>query len=402
MNSKARTELAATVAALVDEAKQEWTAETERELAELRKPDRSKLPSLYGSAARTRPAWENEYTRNAHLWSEEERQLRTPENDRETVEFFQAIIDQDHSKLREIEDRQVRPAHVRADMSIGTGGPGMVPVAFHNQVQLLTKRSNALRNLCTVIPMQGAEGSSMKVPTVTTDPVAAVYAEAADMTGGTDPVIGSVTLTPVKIGQVVMLSRELWDDTPLPTASLLADLITTSIVNVENYHIANATPTDFTGNLVDDSTASADTWVDASETLATIASKMYEAPLDMIGRATWIINPVAAEAITALTNTNSRQVFTPFDDAPNYFGGEEGGQGLLLGRGVRVLPIATIPSNTAIFGDLSAYTLLDREFLRVEVDRGALFKNDQVGVHVSRRVDGTVAQATRIRNHPAA
>lgn len=112
--------------------------------------------------------------------------------------------------------------------------------------------------------------------------------------------------------------------------------------------------------------------------------------------------PPAAEAITALSDTNARQVFTPFDDAPNYIGGDEGGQGMLLGRPVRVLPISAIPADTAIVGDLSAYTLLDRETIRVEVDRHALFKNDQVGVHVSRRVDGTVAQATRIRNHPAA
>ena len=94
-------------------------------------------------------------------------------------------------------------------------------------------------------------------------------------------------------------------------------------------------------------------------------------------------------------------MFLPFDAAPSYIGGSEGGSGMLLGRPVRVLPIGTVPSNTAIVGDLRSYTLLDRETLHVEVDRGALFKNDQVGVHVSRRVDGTVAQATRIRNYPA-
>jgi HK97 family phage major capsid protein len=135
---------------------------------------------------------------------------------------------------------------------------------------------------------------------------------------------------------------------------------------------------------------------------ATLSSKLYELPLDAVGRSTWLINPAAAEAITALSDTNSRQVFTPFDAAPNYIGSEQGGQGLLLGRPVRVLPISTVPADTAILGDLAAYTLLDREIIHVEVDRGALFKNDQIGLHVSRRVDGTVAQPTRIRNHPAA
>jgi len=384
-------------------------AEGEAALAEMTKPIPGRTMSgastdparPYGSAGRTRPAWERGYAANAHLWTEEERKLRTPENDLETVEFFDAIVKNDGAKLREIEANQNRPEHARADMSVGVGGVGMVPEAFHNTVQMLTRRSNALRNDCTILPMVGGAGSSMKVPVVTTDPVAAVYAEAADMTGGTEPVIGSVTLTPVKLGQVVMLSRELWDDTPLATTSLLLDLITTSIINVENYHICHPTPTDFTGNLVDDSTASADTFDDDAETLATLSSKLYELPLDAVGRSTWLINPAAAEALSALTDTNARQVFLPFDAAPRIIGSEQGGQSMLLGRPVRVLPIGTIPADTAIVGDLSAYTLVDRESIHVEVDRNALFKNDQVGVHISRRVDGTVAQATRIRNHPA-
>jgi HK97 family phage major capsid protein len=384
-------------------------ADTKRMIGELAgTPDRSTVAKIisdsrhpYGSAGRTRPAWEQAYERNAHLWSEEERQLRTPEKDLETVAFFQAVIDGDNARIREIEAKQARAEHVRADMSIGVGGVGMVPEGFYNLVQLLTKRVNKLRNLCTVVPMAGGAGSSMKVPVVTTNPAPAVYAEGADMTGGTEPVIGSATLTPVKIGQVIMLSRELMEDTPLPTVTLLANLVTEAIGSAEDYHIAHPTPTDFTGNLVDDSTASADTFDDDAETLATLASKLYELPLDAINNATWLINPAAAEALSALTATNSRQIFLPFNDAPSYIGSAEGGVGMLLGRPVRVLPITTVPADTAIVGDLSAYTLLDREFIHVELDRHAAFKTDQVGVHVSRRVDGTVAQATRIRNHPA-
>jgi len=396
MNTKLQKALAA-----LDVAEKAVTAyENEPQRAKVAGALRTTGGKPYGTAGRSRPAWEHAYERNAHLFTEEERKVRTPENDREIVEFFDATIKGDHAKLREIEDRQVRPDYQRADLSIGTGGPGMVPVAFYQQVQLLTLRSNAVRNRCTVIPMGGGEGSSMKVPTVTTDPVAAVYAEAADMTGGTEPVFSSVTLAPKKIGMVVMLSRELWDDTPLATVNLLADTITTSIIDVENYHIVNETPTDFTDNMMDDGTASADTFDDDAETLATLASKLYELPLSAISRATWLINSAAAEALSALTATNARQIFLPFDDAPNIIGSEQGGQGMLLGRPVMVLPTATLPADNGIVGDLSAYTILDRENIRVEVDRGALFKNDQVGVHVSRRVDGAVAQATRIRVHP--
>jgi hypothetical protein len=81
----------------------------------------------YGSAGRSRPAWEREYETNAHHMSEEERKLRTPKNDLETIAFFKAVIDGDQAKLREIEVAQPRDGYERADLSIGTGGPGLIP-----------------------------------------------------------------------------------------------------------------------------------------------------------------------------------------------------------------------------------------------------------------------------------
>ncbi len=167
-------------------------------------------------------------------------------------------------------------------------------------------------------------------------------------------------------------------------------------------NIINGTPTDFTDNLEDDATASADTWVDTGESLASLASKLYELPLDAIANSTWLINIAAAEALSALTDTNARQVFLPFDPAPSFIGPNEGGAGLLLGRPVRVFPTAIIPSNVAFVGDMRAYTLLDRETIRVVTDTSAFFGTDQVGLHVSRRVDDAMAQATKIRKHPAA
>src|SRR5262245_29091755 len=58
---------------------------------------------MYGGAGRTRPAWEREYTRAAQTygWSEEEQRWRTPENDREAVDYIRAVIDNDQAMLRE-------------------------------------------------------------------------------------------------------------------------------------------------------------------------------------------------------------------------------------------------------------------------------------------------------------
>jgi len=356
------------------------------------------LPS-YGEAARVRPGWEREYEITAYReqWTDSEKRTRRPEIDYETCQWFQATIDGDQAMLREIESRQHRPEFERA-ISTTSGGAGMITVGFSNQVQLLSERVAKMRQLVTVIP---TSDTSIKVPTVTTQPIPKVAAEGVDLTTSvTDPGIGSVTLTPVKIGQVIKVSRELAQDSPLATSRVLAGLVAEAIGNAEDQHILDGALTDFTGNLFDDSTASSDTWVDASETLASIASKLYELPIDAIANASILINVTAAKALAAVTG-NDRQVFLPFDDSPQILGPQEGGFGLLLGMPVRVFPTTHIVANTAIIGDMKAYTLASRETMHVVVDPNAFFANDQLGLHASRRVDGTVAQATRIRKYPA-
>ena len=355
------------------------------------------LPS-YGSAARAKPGWEREYQIAAYQeqWSDKEKRIRTPEADYETCQFFQAVIDGDQARLREIEANQNRSEFERA-ISTTSGGAGMITVGFSNQVQLLSERVAKMRQLVNVTV---TSDTSIKVPTVTTQPVPAVFAEGADMSGGTDPGIGSVTLTPVKIGQIIRVSRELVQDSPLATSRVLAQLVAEAIGNAEDQHILDGALTDFTGNLFDNSTASADTWDDDAETLATIASKLYELPIDAITNASILINIDAAKALAAVTG-NDRQVFLPFDPAPQLLGPQEGGFGLLLGMPVRVFPTTHIPVNTCFIGNMKAYTLASREVMHVEADRGAFFSTDEIGLHISRRVDGTVAQATRIRKYPA-
>jgi len=352
----------------------------------------------YGSAARARPGWEREYEHaRRYQWTEEEKAVRTPEADWETCQFFQAVIANDQAMLREIEANQHRDGYERA-MTSASGGAGLITTALSQQVSILNDRVQKMRNICNVVL---TSDNAIAVPKVATTPVPAVFAEGADMSGGTDPSVTKLTLTPVKIGQVIKMSTELSMDSPLATSSLLARLVAEGIGFAEDSNILDGALTDFTDNIFDDSTVSADTWVDASETLATVASKIYELPLDAIANASIVINVVAAEALAVVTG-NERQVFLPFEQAPELLGQAEGGFGRILGKRVLVFPVALVPSNVAFIGDFTAYTIASRDEIRVVVDPNAFFANDQVGIHVSRRVDGGMSQATRIRKHPAA
>jgi len=407
----------ATLRRIIEEEKVKLMDKVQDEVRKAIPPDRHNLPDFssmanrgspsssrpseplpaYGSAARANPGWEREYEHaRRYQWNEEESRIRSPESDYETVAFFQAVIDKDQAKLREIEANQHRDGYDRA-LTSTSGGVGLVTTAFSQQVALLNDRVMKMRSVCTVIT---SSGNSVAIPRVGTQPIPAVFGEGADMEAGvTDAVIASVTATPNKIGQVLRISTELSQDSPLAVASLLSRLVAEAIGFAEDSNILDGALTDFTDNIFDDATLSATLWDDSAETLATLATKLYQLPLDAIANASWIINIAAAERFAALSG-NERQIFLPFSDPPNIVGGAEGGFGLLLGKPVLVFPVALVPVDTGFVGDFSAYTIVSRDELRVVVDPQAFFGTDQVGIHVSRRVDGVMNQATRIRKHP--
>src|SRR5262245_51788352 len=76
-----------------DSLREENRREFQQLSRELGTVDRSRLPDIageYGSAGRTRPAWERAYDTAARTygWDDEMRKWRTPAHDLETVEFI--------------------------------------------------------------------------------------------------------------------------------------------------------------------------------------------------------------------------------------------------------------------------------------------------------------------------
>jgi HK97 family phage major capsid protein len=406
MGNQALDALTAKMLAKKERQNEALLAEVESELQSLSKPapDARTLAAMGAaddigrSPIYATPGWERQYERMN--WDEETRKVRTPENDFEAVEFIRAVSLNDQAKLREIADRPHNRAFQRADLATGIGaagtGGGLVPVGFAKAVERIIARAAQIRPLCNVIT--GGE-FSRKVPVQTTKTVAAIHSEAGDMTSGvTEPIYSSVTPEPVKLGALVKFSRELLDDSPLALINVVTTDIGEAIGTLEDLSILDGT--NFTDSLFADLTASADTWVDASETFATITSKYFEVPSQFRASGTWIINETAAEAITALgIGTDGRQTMQEFNPAP--LAQDRFGQ--LLGSRLLVFPTGAtgVPVNEAAFGDLSGYTIYVRENLRAESSGDSDFGTDQVALRLSRRMDGILTQSGRMLRFPA-
>ena len=355
-------------------------------------------PQPYGSAGRAVPGWERAYA--AQNWDEATRKVRTPGADMESLAFVRAIVSNDQAMLREIADRPHNQAFQRADLATGVGGAGtgggLVPVGFAGAVELIIAEVARLRQLCNVIT---GDEFSVKVPVQTTKTVAGIVAEAADIGAATtEPVYSSVTPEPVKLAGLVKFSRELLDDSPLALISLVTRDIGEAIGTLEDLSILDGT--NFTDSLFADLTASTDTWVDASETFATIVSKYFEVASQFRRRGTWLINETAAETLTGLgIGTDGRPTLQEFNAAP--IGQDRFGQ--LLGNRLIVFPAGAsgVPVNEAVFGDLSGYTVFVRSQLRAETSRDSDFATDQVALKVVRREDGILSQTARMLRFPA-
>lgn len=358
----------------------------------------------YGSAGRTRPAWERRYER-LHRERPELKPYRTPQHDVEARDFLRAVVTNDQAMLREIaarpHNRAASQEWERADLAIGSiGSPGTafgtVPVGFAGAIETILARASRLRARVNVV--QGNE-FAVKIPVQTTKTVAAKHAEAADMaTGVTEPVYSSVTPEAVKLGALVKFSRELLDDSPLALLDAVTQDVGEAIGTLEDSAILDGTT--FGNSLFNTLTPHGSlTWTDASEDLASLTAKYYALGGVFRARASWVINEAAAAVLTAITATDGRPLLQEFNPAPRAIDDVEGQVGTLIGRPVLVFPTGTggVPADEGFLGDLSGFTLYVREQLRAEVSAHSDFDTDQVALKVARREQGIVSQAGRMQ-----
>ena len=271
-----------------------------------------------------------------------------------------------------------------------TGG-ATVPVAFYDRlVEHMIESSGLMQLNPTVINTTG--GETLQVPVTTSYGAAALYAEAAAI-AGTDPAFAQRSLGAYKYGQLVLVARELIEDSAFDLAGFIAKvagrnvglalgahLVTGSGVAQPTGVITSAT-TGVTGAAAVTGAFSADNLIDLMFSVI--------APYRNSASAGWLVKDSTLGAIRKLKDGASRYLFEPaaIVGQPDSF----------LGK-----PIQTDPNVAAVglaaksvaFGDFSAYFVRMAGGVRFERSDDFKFDTDQVAFRAVIRADGVTADQT--------
>ena len=273
----------------------------------------------------------------------------------------------------------------------GTGG-ATVPTSFYDRlVEHMVDSSGLLQLNPTIINTTG--GETLQVPVTTSYGAAGgPYAEAA-VIAGTDPAFAQRSLGAYKYGQLVLVSRELIDDSAFDLAgfisrvagrnvglSLGAHLVTGSGVGQPTGVITSAT-TGVTGAAAVSGAFSADNLIDLMFSVT--------APYRNSASAGWLVKDATLGAIRKLKDGAGRYLFEPaaIVGQPDSF----------LGKPIQTDPnvaAVALGAKSVAFGDFSAYFVRMAGGVRFERSDDFKFDTDQVAFRAVIRADGVTADQT--------
>ncbi|GHA11327.1 peptidase U35 [Devosia pacifica] len=123
-----------------------------------------------------------------------------------------------------------------------------------------------------------------------------------------------------------------------------------------------------------------------------LITMMYDMPATYRNNGSWLMNGTTLGVVRTLKDTNGAYIWQP--------GLQAGQPSTLLGRPVvEAVDMPNVASGEfpIIYGDFSAYRIVDRLAMSILVDPYTLAKKNMTRIHANRRVGGKVIQAARFR-----
>lgn len=283
----------------------------------------------------------------------------------------------------------------------GTDSAGgfLVPEDFRAQIIVALEKTNAMRNLCFVIPMTR---DTMTVPTVTSKPTATWTGERVKHTES-DTLFGNIMLIAHKLSLFSKITEELLEDAAIEVESLLVRLFAESIRNAENAAFTIGSGIGRPVGIITHLDGGAQELAPAggAGTLGVTdpVRQFYALPSQYRANAVWVMHNLAISKLRQLRDDSGAGAGTGRFMWTDGFGSTPP---MLMGKPVfenNDIPTTRGAGNRSVilFGDFKNYYIGDRRTMSVKASTEAsngsdsAFLQDETWLKVTERVDGQVA-----------
>ncbi|WP_062516483.1 phage major capsid protein [Demequina gelatinilytica] len=272
-----------------------------------------------------------------------------------------------------------------------TAGGNTVPTSFHDQlVEHMVEAAGVITAGATVLTTAG--GEPIEIPVTTSHGAAAAVAENGTL-AGTDPAFAKRTLGAYKYGQLVLVSKELVEDSAVDLEGYLAKVMGRNVGLALGTDIAVGNGSSKPTGIM--TTASTGTTGAASAAGVFTADNLIDlmfsviAPYRNAPDAGWLMKDATLGAVRKLKDGANRYLFEPAATV--------GAPDTLLGKPITTDPnIAAVAATAASvgFGDFSAYYVRMARGVTFERSDQFAFDSDQIAYRVTVRADGLLVDQT--------
>jgi len=275
-------------------------------------------------------------------------------------------------------------------LQVGTDSEGgyIVPEEFDTQLTEYLQDINEVRQYVNVI----STASDRNIPVESSLGTATWTAEEAAYTAS-DAAFGQVVLASHKLGTIIKVSEELLADAFFDVQSYLARNFAKRFGLAEESAFIAGDNSGKPNGIVQGSGLGITAAGAAAITSDELVGMYHAVPRQYRANARWIMADATVMMVRKLKDGNSQYLWQP--------GLQAGQPDMLLGRQLltsSAMPAATTGLKSVVFGDLSGYTVADRQGTVVQRLSELYAANGQVGFRAYRRMDGETVDATGIKH----
>ncbi|MCL2071942.1 MAG: phage major capsid protein, partial [Oscillospiraceae bacterium] len=286
----------------------------------------------------------------------------------------------------------IRRRGISNDLSekINSSGGYLVPEEFADELVQHLCEHNVFREIAKSV---STESSSLKIPVADTGGAVNWIGEATPIPD-TDLTFSQVVLKPYKLGGLLKASSELLEDSAFPLEQYIAERFAQLIGAEEERTFCVGDGVDKpTGLFTTKGGAEiGTTTANSAISFDNVIDLMHSVKKSYRGKSVFVTNDSTIRELRKIKDGNGQYIWQPAV--------KDGTPDLLVGKPIYTSPfVPEIASGALVmaFGDFNYFWIADRREMRFQMMREKYMETDQVGFHVTQRVDGKLVLPAAVK-----